>query len=64
METQRISIAEAGRILGMGPDTVRLMMRAGKLPIGICMKAQTGKSYRCYVYRGMLEDFLKIRKEE
>lgn len=65
MDTQRISIKEAGQILGMGQDTVRLMMRAGVLPIGVCMKARSGKQYRCYVYKGMLEEFLRMpRKEE
>lgn len=42
--TEYVSSSEAGQILGLTPDSVRLMARQGKLPVAIATKA--GRLYR------------------
>lgn len=54
----RITIKEASKALGIHEDSVRYLMKKGKLPIGIVRTSKKRNTY--YVYREMLERFLKV----
>lgn len=58
MESQRVSVSEAARILGMSPDTVRYRLKKGDLPIGDCCKSRSGNTNRFYIFRSKLEEYI------
>lgn len=51
---------DAALELGMSASMVRNQMRLGRFvpPIGYAQKSRTGNSYRYYIYRNMLDEYL------
>ncbi|MBP3825222.1 MAG: helix-turn-helix domain-containing protein [Butyrivibrio sp.] len=57
----RISVADAAKVLGMCPDSVRYMVKKGTLPIGKAMEGRGRTTY--YLYREFLEDYMEGRQK-
>ena len=55
--SERITVKEAAKVLGMTEDYVRYQMRKGTLPIGTAVKGK-GKGYRYLIFRRKLDDFI------
>lgn len=45
-----MTIKEASRKLGIGEQAVRVLMRRGKLPIGICKKEDGNLNWRYIIF--------------
>lgn len=58
-----VSVEDAGRQIGIPPQAVRILMRRGKLPIGIAEKL-TGERYRYYIAQQLIDNYLGIEKSE
>ena len=61
---ERISIKEAAKMLGYGPETIRWRMFEGKLKIGDIYKSRNGKTHRFIIYRELVEKHLEKLGEE
>ena len=59
-DTERVSVAEASKLLGISPQGVRVQMQRGILDIGIVVSSATGnKNIRQYlIYRPRLDKVL------
>ena len=55
--SERITVKEAAKVLGMTEDYVRYQMRKGTLPIGTAIKGK-GKAYRYLIFKRKLDEFI------
>lgn len=55
---ERISVAETAKLLGMSPQSVRVQMRRGNLPIGKALPSVSGKGWRYLIFREKLNEFI------
>ena len=55
--SERITVKEAAKVLGMTEDYVRYQMRKGTLPIGTAVKGK-GKGYRYLIFKRKLDEFI------
>lgn len=56
MESDRVSVEQAAKELGVSQQFVRITMQRGELPIGIATKL-TGNTYMYLITRGKLDEF-------
>lgn len=61
---ERVSVAEASKLLGIAPQGVRVQMQRGVLPIGKAVPSVTGKGWRYLIYRDLLNEFIGKRDTE
>jgi len=52
--SERISLSEAARQMGISPQCLRIQMQRGLVDIGYVAKSTTGNSYRYYIFREKL----------
>lgn len=57
-----VSVKEASQQLGYPEQAVRVLMRRGKLPIGIAEK-MSGERYSYYISQELIDVYLKRREE-
>jgi hypothetical protein len=55
MKPDRVSISTAAKELHMSPQTVRILMASGQLPIGDCARRKGCRRMGYYVYRKLLD---------
>lgn len=58
-----VSVKSASQQLGYPEQAVRVLMRRGKLPIGIAEK-MSGERYSYYISQELIDVYLKRREEE
>lgn len=58
-KTERVTVKEAARILGMSEMAVRIRMERGLLPIGDVFPSLQGKRSSYFIYRSRLEAYIK-----
>lgn len=61
-ETERVSVLQAAKELGVAPQAVRVQMQRGLLDIGCVMPCVEGKGYRYWIYREKLDRVLGRKK--
>lgn len=72
MESQKVSVSVAAKMLGIGQEELRYRMQTERnkpveqqtYPIGICKESRSGKTLRCEVYRPLLQKFLGMTDDE
>ncbi len=64
--SERVSVNEAARILGMSPTSVRFQMKKKTLPIGRAVPPEKNGSSRWafYIYRRMLNQVIGKEEDE
>ena len=56
----RISVSEAAEMLSMNKDTLKELMKIGKLPIGIVAKSKKSEAnHTYYIYKDRVTAYLK-----
>lgn len=61
---ERVSVAEASKVLGVSPQCLRLQMQKGIINIGYVAKDMSrGESYRYYIFRDKLDRLVGKDKE-
>ena len=63
-ETQRVTVAQAAKELGLDPCSVRIWIKTGQLPIGRCIKRPGGRRASYLIYRDKLDMELGRRNDE
>ncbi len=56
--TERVTVLQAAKELGVAPQAVRIQMQRGKLDIGMVMPSIQGKGLRYWIYRNKLDKVL------
>lgn len=55
----KITVAEAARIMGKSEQFVRICIQRGLLPVGIATKtSKSGKNYNYYISPKLLKDYI------
>lgn len=60
---RRISTAEAGKMLGVSTEFIRVGLQTGRLPIGTAFKKQGSSVYRYYISEKLLKEFVGKENE-
>ena len=58
MEQQRVTVAEAARILGKSQLWVREGLKQGRLPFGTAVRSRSGKSYSFHISPKKLREYV------
>ena len=58
MEQQRVTVAEAARILGKSQLWVREGLKQGRLPFGTAVRIRSGKSYSYHISTKKLREYV------
>lgn len=58
MDSQRISVADASKMLGIAPQCLRILLQKELIPVGTAIPNTKGSGYRYYIYSNKLNDFL------
>ena len=61
--SERVTVQETAKILGMSQQGVRIQLQRGKLPIGTAIPSVTGNSWRYLIFRDKLNEFIGKGKE-
>lgn len=56
--SERVTLIQAAKELGMCPQGVREYMKRGLIDIGSVLPSLTGKGYRYLIYRDKLDRYL------
>ena len=59
--SERVSVAETAKRMGVSTQFVRLGMQRGALPIGCCVKVKNRWNY--HISPALLEQYLRTRQE-
>lgn len=62
MESNRVSVTQAAKELGLAPQGVRVQMLRGELDIGRVVRSVTGNGKRFLIYRDKLDKELGKRQ--
>lgn len=62
--TERVTVPEAARLLGMSRQKLCYEMDMGRLPIGDVLPSKSGRTKRHYIYRGLLEKHMGVNHEK
>lgn len=54
-KSNRVSVAQAAKELGLAECSVRIWMESGQLPIGRCIKRKGGRRATYLIYRDLLD---------
>lgn len=55
MSTDRVTVKEAATELNMSPDSVRYLMREGKIDLGHAMLKKGSERWYYIIFRGLLD---------
>ena len=57
-QSERVSVRQAAKELGVAPQAVRVQMQRGKLDIGVVMPSIQGEKTQYWIYRNKLNKVL------
>lgn len=61
---ERVSVAEASKLLGISPQGIRVQMQRGELPIGKAVRSVTGNGWRYLIFKDKLNEFIGRKDKE
>lgn len=57
-ESERVTLEQAAKEIGMAPQGLREYMKRGKIDIGYVLPALSGNTYRYVIFREKLDSYL------
>lgn len=62
--SERVSLYQAAKELGMAPQGLREYMKRGLIDVGVVLPSITGNQYSYHIYREKLDKYLGKGKED